>query len=106
MAHAARIVNGLVTQVIVVDNDKLTNDGEFSSRNEALLNEYLDDIGLGGDWRLTSYNAAFRGLFAGVGMTYGQVPGASAGVYEFLAPPEPAKRQDIDTADIETKEES
>ncbi len=104
MAHAARIMNGIVTQVIVVGNDKLTNDGEFSSRNEILLNEYLDDIGMGGEWRMTSYNANFRGLFAGVGMSYGQAPGASAGVYEFLPDPS-TKTADIDTADIETEEE-
>tara|TARA_R110000787_G_scaffold248426_1_gene353973 strand:+ start:475 stop:804 length:330 start_codon:yes stop_codon:yes gene_type:complete len=109
MAHAAKIVNGIVTQVIVVDNDKLSDGGEFSSRNEILLNEYLEDIGIGGEWRLTSYNDNFRGLFAGVGMTYGQAPGESAGVYEFL----PAQivadyirdRIDTDTADIKTEEE-
>ena len=104
MAHAAKIVDGVVTQVIVVSNEVLTNDGEFSSRNEALLNEYLQDIGLDGTWKLTSYNRNFRGTYAGVGMAYGQSPGGSAGEYEFFYPAE-AMNTNINTADIETEEE-
>ena len=70
MAHAAKIVDDVVTQVIAVSDEVLTNGGEFSSRNEVLLNEYLQDIGLGGTWKLTSYNNNFRGVYAGIGYTY------------------------------------
>ena len=70
MAHAARIVNGAVRQVIVVDNDKLRNGGEFTPEVEAALNEYLHAFGLDGDWKLTSYNSKFRGRYAGQGFTY------------------------------------
>lgn len=70
MAHAARVLNGIVQEVIVIDNDTLPNDGEFSSRNEVLVNEYLQGLGLNGEWRLTSYNARFRGIFAAPGMNY------------------------------------
>ena len=104
MAHAAKIEDGIVTQVIVVDNDVLTNDGEFTSRNEVLLNEYLADLGLGATWKLTSYNNNFRGRFAGVGMSYAQSPEGSAGVYEFFRPAS-IKRRRINTTDIETEEE-
>ena len=105
MAHAARIdANKVVRQVIVVDNDVLTNDGEFSSRNEQLLNEYLEALGLDGEWRLTSYHGNFRGRFAGLGMSYGQSPGGSAGEYEFFVPAS-LRKEKINTADIETEEE-
>lgn len=70
MAHAARIDNGIVQQIIVVDNDKLPNGGEFTPEVEAALNEYLNGIGLDGDWKLTSYNSNFRGTYAGQGYTY------------------------------------
>ena len=105
MAHAAKIVDGVVTQVIAVDNDVLTNDGEFSSRNEILLLEHLTALGLDGDWRLTSYHSKFRGNYAGIGMSYAQAPKGSAGEYEFFYSAE-AIHQNIITADIETEEES
>ena len=105
MAHAAKVdYLGIVRQVIVVDNDVLTNDGEFSSRNELLLNEYLEGLGIDGEWRLTSYNGNFRGCFAGVGMSYDQSPEGSAGEYEFFMPASLTK-EEIHTADIETEEE-
>ena len=71
MTHAARIdAGGVVRQVIVVDNDKLPNDGEFTPEVETALNTYLNGIGLDGDWKLTSYNSNFRGTYAGQGYTY------------------------------------
>ena len=59
MAHFAKIENGKVTQVIVVDNANETN-GQ----------EYLNSIGLEGTWVQTSYNANFGKKFAGIGDTY------------------------------------
>lgn len=59
MAHFAKIENGLVTQVVVVDN-------EHESNGEAFLNA----LGLEGTWIQTSYNANFRGKFAGIGDSY------------------------------------
>ena len=81
MAHAARINNdGLVRQVIVVDNDKLPNNGEFTPEVETALNEYLHACGLDGDWKLTSYNSNVRGTYAGQGFTY------DPDLDEFVAP--------------------
>ncbi len=81
MAHAAMIdENGVVRDVIVVDNEKLPNGGEFTTEVEAALNEYLNDIGLDGDWKLTSYNNSFRGRYAGQGFTY------DPDIDEFIAP--------------------
>lgn len=59
MAHFAKIENGLVTQVVVVDN-------EHESNGETFLNA----LGLEGTWVQTSYNAIFRGKFAGIGDSY------------------------------------
>ena len=70
MAHAAKIDSGIVREVIVVDNDKLPDGGEYSPEVETALNEYLNGIGLDGDWKLTSYNNNFRGTYAGQGYTY------------------------------------
>lgn len=59
MAHFAKIENGIVSQVVVVDNEH-ENDGEA----------FLNSLGLPGTWIQTSYNANFRGKFAGIGDTY------------------------------------
>ena len=80
MAHAAKIDSGIVRDVIVVDNDKLPDGGEFTPEVEAALNTYLHACGLDGDWKLTSYNGNFRGTYAGQGYTYDPVAD------EFIAP--------------------
>jgi hypothetical protein len=59
MAHFAKIESGIVTQVVVVDN-------EHEADGEACLNS----LGLGGTWVQTSYNGNIRGKFAGIGDTY------------------------------------
>ena len=70
MAHAARIENGIVREVLVVNNSDLPNGGDFTPKVEQALNEYLNGIGLDGVWKLTSYNSNFRGTYAGQGFTY------------------------------------
>lgn len=59
MAHFAKIENGVVTQVVVVDNAQ-----------EARGEEFLNSIGLEGTWVQTSYNANFGKKFAAIGDTY------------------------------------
>jgi hypothetical protein len=59
MAHFAKIEAGLVTNVVVVDN-------EHEANGEA----YLNSLGLEGTWVQTSYNGSIRGKFAGIGDTY------------------------------------
>jgi hypothetical protein len=58
MAHFAKIEDGIVTQVLVTDND-------FPNEGYDWLVENL-----GGTWVQTSYNAKIRGKFAGIGDTY------------------------------------
>jgi hypothetical protein len=62
MAHFAKIEAGLVTQVVVVDN-------EHEANGEA----YLNSLGLEGTWVQTSYNGNIRGKYAGIGDSYDSV---------------------------------
>jgi len=68
MAHFAKVENGIVGQVIVVNNETL-GDLEFPA-SEAVGQEFIASLGLDGTWKQTSYNANFRGKYAGAGDTY------------------------------------
>ena len=78
MAHFARIENGTVGQVIVVNNETLGG-LEFPD-SELVGQEFIASLGLEGTWKQTSYNANFRGKYAGTGDTYDDVED------EFVAP--------------------
>jgi len=65
MAHFAKVENGMVSTVIVVNNETLGN-LEFPD-SEPVGQAFIASIGLDGTWKQTSYNANFRGKFAGVG---------------------------------------
>lgn len=68
MAHFAQLnENNMVTNVIVVDNDKLLIDGIES---EQTGKDFIASVGLEGNWVQTSYNRKFRGAFAGIGSFY------------------------------------
>ena len=68
MAHFARIdENGLVLQVVVVDN-KDTADASGVEK-EHIGAAHLEKI-LGGTWKQTSYNGNMRKNYAGIGYTY------------------------------------
>jgi hypothetical protein len=73
MAHFARVENGLVFQVIVVNNvDILDVDGNES---EAVGQAFINSIGLDGEWVQTSYNGnpvggVDRGPYAGIGYSW------------------------------------
>ena len=61
MAHFAEInENGVVLQVLVVPDAQEHRGQEFLA----------DDLGLGGTWVQTSYNARIRKNYAGIGMIY------------------------------------
>jgi hypothetical protein len=63
MAHFARIENGIVRQVIVVNNEVLFD--ENNVEQESIGAQFCQDT-FGGTWVQTSYNANFRGKYAGV----------------------------------------
>lgn len=70
MAHFAKVEDGIVTEVLVVDNSEEHRGQEFLA----------DDLGLGGTWVQTSYNGNFRYNYAGIGFTYDSIDDA------FIAP--------------------
>lgn len=69
MAHFARIEDGIVVQVIVVANEELLDgDGnEFEAVGVAFCKSLFGEET---EWVQTSYNAKFRGKFAGLGDIY------------------------------------
>ena len=71
MAHFAEVRNGSVTQVIVINNDDCGG-GNFPA-SEAAGQAFIASLGLAGEWKQTSYNANFRGSYAGIGFTYDAV---------------------------------
>jgi hypothetical protein len=70
MAHFAKIENGIVEQVIVVNNEVILDDNNVEQESLGLsfiqtLNNDTDSV-----WVQTSYNNNFRKNYAGVGHTY------------------------------------
>lgn len=69
MAHFAKIEEGIVRQVIVVNNEVLNN--AEGTDGEALGIAFCKSLyGEDTNWAQTSYNASFRGKFAGMGDTW------------------------------------
>jgi len=67
VAHYAKIEDGIVTQVIVVDNkDTADANGVEKEHIGAAFCERL----FGGTWMQTSYNGNKRKNYAGIGYTY------------------------------------
>ena len=68
MAHFAELDdNNIVKQVIVVHNNELLDDKGIESEQKGVD---FCVAHFGGRWVQTSYNANFRGVYAGVGYTY------------------------------------
>jgi len=70
-AHAARVEDGIVREVIVIP---------YMDDDDVKITKYCNSIGLDGTWLDTSYVGARRGKYAGVGDTY------DADLDEFLGP--------------------
>jgi hypothetical protein len=79
MAHFAQLdENNVVLQVIVVNNEELM-DGTDESEAKGI--EFCQSLfGANTHWVQTSYNANFRGTYAGIGYTY------RADIDAFVAP--------------------
>jgi hypothetical protein len=67
MAHFCKLENGIVTQVVVVDN-KDTSDA--SGVEKEYIGAAFCERLLGGEWKQTSYNGNFRKNYAGIGYSY------------------------------------
>ena len=70
-AHAARIEDGIVREVIVIPH---------CGDDDAAITAYCNGIGLAGTWIDTSYVGARRGKYAGIGDTF------DAELNEFVSP--------------------
>ena len=79
MAHFARVENNNVRQVIVVNNEVLENK-EFPESEPIGIAFCKSLYGADTEWSQTSYNANFRGKYAGVGDKY------DADLDEFVSP--------------------
>lgn len=64
MAHFAKVENGIVRQVIVVNNEVL---GNAEGLNGETIGAAFCAKLFGGTWVQTSYNGTFRGKYAGTG---------------------------------------
>ena len=72
MAHFARIENNIVREVIVVNNEVLEN--KPFQESEAIGIAFCKSLfGEDTEWLQTSYNATFRGKYAGAGDIYDPV---------------------------------
>ena len=67
MAHFAKIENGFVTQVIVVNNQDTSD--ENGVEQEHIGAAFCEQL-FGGTWKQTSYNGNIRKNYAGIGYTY------------------------------------
>jgi hypothetical protein len=69
MAHFAKVTNGIVETVIVINNEVLLDAN--GQEQETIGAQFCADL-FGGQWIQTSYSANFRGKHAGVGDLYDQ----------------------------------
>jgi hypothetical protein len=69
MAHFARIQDNIVREVIVINNEVITDAN--GQEQESLGVEFCKSLyGQDTEWIQTSYNGSFRGRYAGSGMKY------------------------------------
>lgn len=74
-AHAARVENGIVREIIVIP---------FCNDDDAEITAYCNGIGLEGVWMDCSYTGARRGRYPGIGDRYN----AQTDTFVSYAPPE------------------
>jgi hypothetical protein len=79
MGHFAKIEDGVVTQVIVVDNKDCA---DASGIEKEYIGAAFCERLFGGTWKQTSYNGTIRKNYAGLGYTY------NANIDAFV-PPQP-----------------
>ena len=65
MANFAEVINGQVQRVIVIANSDC-DDLPFPE-SEPVGQAFIASLDIPGEWLQTSYNANFRGCYAGIG---------------------------------------
>lgn len=87
MAHFAKLENNVVTQIIVVNNEVITDSNGVEQ--EQLGIDFCKSLyGQDTEWKQTSYNGNFRGAYAGAGMIYDPVQ-------DVFYTPEPTVEEEI-----------
>jgi hypothetical protein len=81
MANFAQLKDGFINNVIVISNDDCDN--LPFPESEPVGQAFIASLGIAGDWLQTSYNANFRGCYAGIGYTFNPALGEYG---EFVAP--------------------
>jgi hypothetical protein len=79
MAHFARIENGIVQEVNVINNADCGG-GDFPE-SEPVGQAFIASLGLAGQWLQCSYHGNFRAAYPGIGWTY------DSDTDTFIAPP-------------------
>jgi len=81
MAYFAKLENNIVTEVISISNDICGEPTLGFPDTEGAGRAFIaNTLKFDGVWKQTSYNASFRGRFAGIGYEY------SSELDEFIAP--------------------
>jgi len=70
MAHFVQIINGIVTDGIVISNEIV---GDKYPESELVGKGFIAKHGYEGQWLQTSYNHNFRKQYAGIGFIYDEV---------------------------------
>jgi hypothetical protein len=69
MAHFAKVnTNNVVEEVLVISNDDIQN-LDFPE-SEPIGQQFIQSLGLEGNWLQTSYNSNFRKNYAGIDFKY------------------------------------
>jgi hypothetical protein len=68
MAHFAKIDENNIVQQVIVVSDKHAPDPYPQS--EVMGKQFIEKLGLTGNWLQTSYNGSFRKNYAGIGFVY------------------------------------
>ena len=85
MAHFAKINDTkMVVEVITVNNTDVDN--LPFPESEPIGQAFIASCNISGEWLQTSYNANFRGCYAGIGYTFDPLLGEYG---EFVPPVEP-----------------
>ena len=91
MAYFAKLENNIVTEVIAISNDICGEPTLTFPDTDSAGRAYIANVlKFPGTWLQTSYNANFRGCYAGVGYTWNGtdfVPPASEPVVAPVVPP-------------------
>jgi len=84
MAYFAKLENNTVTEVIAISNDICGEPTLTFPDTDAAGRAFIaNTLKFAGTWAQTSYNANFRGCYAGIGYTFN----ASLGEYGEFVPP-------------------